>query len=49
MSTHYDLAIIGGDGVGPEVTAQALKALDAAQSRFAFTTTRCDYDLGGRR
>jgi 3-isopropylmalate dehydrogenase len=49
MSTHYDLAIIGGDGVGPEVTAQALKALDAAQSRFGFTTTRRDYDLGGRR
>ncbi len=49
QSTSYDLAILGGDGVGPEVTAQALKALDAAEQRFGFTTTRTDYDLGGRR
>jgi 3-isopropylmalate dehydrogenase len=49
MSTSYDLAIIGGDGVGPEVTAQALKALDAAEQRFGFTTTRTAYDLGGQR
>ncbi|WP_370327245.1 3-isopropylmalate dehydrogenase [Euzebya sp.] len=46
---HYDLAILGGDGVGPEVTAQALKAVDAAEARFGFTTSRVDYDLGGRR
>ena len=45
----YDLAIIGGDGVGPEVTAQALKVLDAAQDRFGFTTTRTSHDLGGER
>ena len=45
----YDLAIIGGDGVGPEVTAQALKVLDAAQTRFGFTTTRTTHDLGGER
>jgi 3-isopropylmalate dehydrogenase len=46
---RYDLAVIGGDGIGPEVTAQALKALDAAERRFGFTTTRTDFDLGGRR
>ena len=49
MSTSYTLAILGGDGVGPEVTAQACKALDAAEQRFGFTTTRTEYDLGGRR
>lgn len=45
----YRFAVIGGDGVGPEVTEQALHALDAAAQRFdiAFETT--DYDLGGRR
>jgi 3-isopropylmalate dehydrogenase len=46
--TTYDLAVIGGDGIGPEVTAQALKALDAAERRFGFSTTRREYDLGGR-
>ncbi|MGI9015944.1 MAG: 3-isopropylmalate dehydrogenase [Euzebya sp.] len=49
MTAHYDLAIVGGDGVGPEVTSQALKVLDAAQARYGFTTNRIDYDLGGRR
>jgi 3-isopropylmalate dehydrogenase len=45
----YNLAIIGGDGVGPEVTAEALKALSAAADRFGFAVTTTDYDLGGRR
>src|SRR5690606_37925915 len=48
MRTHR-LAIIGGDGVGPEVTAQALKALDAAEQRFGFATERVEHDLGGAR
>ena len=26
---NYNIAIIPGDGIGPEVTAQAKKALDA--------------------
>jgi 3-isopropylmalate dehydrogenase len=46
---RHTLAVIGGDGVGPEVTAQALKALDAAEQRFGFRTDRTTYDLGGRR
>jgi len=45
----YDLAVIGGDGVGPEVTGQALKALRAAADRFGFAVTTTDYDLGGER
>jgi 3-isopropylmalate dehydrogenase len=47
--TSYHLAIIGGDGVGPEVTAQALKAVAAAADRFSFSFTTTEYDLGGRR
>ncbi len=47
--TAYDLAIIAGDGVGPEVTAQALKAIRAAADRFGFAVATTDYDLGGRR
>jgi 3-isopropylmalate dehydrogenase len=45
----YRLAVIAGDGVGPEVTAQALKVLDAVGTRFGFDTTTEHYDLGGAR
>lgn len=48
MTTHR-LAIIGGDGIGPEVVAQGLRVLDALEARHGFTTERVDYDLGGRR
>ena len=43
-----DLAVIPGDGIGPEVTAEALKVLDAAAPagvKFAAT----HYDLGAER
>ena len=36
------LAVIGGDGIGPEVVAQGLKVLDAVLPDVA----RTDYDLG---
>jgi 3-isopropylmalate dehydrogenase len=45
----YRLAVIGGDGVGPEVTAEALKSITAAADRFGFAIDRVDYDLGGQR
>jgi len=45
----YQLAVIGGDGVGPEVTAQTLKAVQMAGERFGFTVELTDYDLGGSR
>jgi 3-isopropylmalate dehydrogenase len=41
------LAVIGGDGIGPEVTAEALKVLRAAAPQLSFDTT--EYDLGARR
>jgi 3-isopropylmalate dehydrogenase len=48
MSTTYRLAIIPGDGIGPEVTAEALKVLDAATAdSVKFEQT--EYDLGARR
>ncbi len=46
--THH-IAVIAGDGVGPEVVAEARKALDAAATRFGFTLDYTDYDLGGAR
>jgi 3-isopropylmalate dehydrogenase len=41
----HRVGIIGGDGIGPEVTAEALKVVRAAGVELATT----DYDLGGRR
>ena len=42
------LAVIGGDGIGPEVTAEALKVLEAAApSGVKFEQT--GYDLGAER
>jgi len=46
MSSSIKLAVIGGDGIGPEVTAEAIKALRAAAPDVSFDTT--DYDLGAR-
>ena len=46
---NYRIAVIGGDGVGPEVTDQALKSLASAGDRFGFTYETTDYDLGGSR
>lgn len=48
MST-YAIATIPGDGIGAEVTAQAMKAVRAAASRFGFNIDATDYDLGGTR
>ncbi|HVM19082.1 MAG TPA: 3-isopropylmalate dehydrogenase [Egibacteraceae bacterium] len=45
----YRIAVIAGDGVGPEVTAQARKAMHAAAQRFGFAVDETEYDLGGRR
>ena len=47
MGTSYKLAVIGGDGIGPEVTGEALKVLRAATPDVTWETT--DYDLGARR
>src|SRR5690349_8229100 len=41
----HRVGIIGGDGIGPEVTAEALKVVRAAGVDLDPT----DYDLGGRR
>ena len=43
----FNLAVIGGDGIGPEVVAEGLKVLDAAAGPGAFSLTH--YDLGAER
>jgi 3-isopropylmalate dehydrogenase len=47
MTNSFKLAVVGGDGIGPEVTAEALKVLKAATPAVTWDTT--DYDLGARR
>ena len=48
MASHR-IAILGGDGIGPEVVAEGLKVLDRLEQLEGFTTERVTYDLGGRR
>jgi 3-isopropylmalate dehydrogenase len=49
MPTSYDIAVIGGDFIGPEVTGQAVKVLRASADRAGFTVSTTDYDLGANR
>lgn len=49
MARSYKIAIIPGDGTGPEVVAEALKVLRVAGKRFGFTLNTTEYDLGGER
>ena len=44
MTTHK-IAVVGGDGIGPEVIAEALKVIDAA----GVSIERIDHDLGAAR
>ena len=41
----HRIAVIGGDGIGPEVTAEALKVVRAAGVQI----DTVDFDLGGAR
>jgi 3-isopropylmalate dehydrogenase len=45
----YRIAVIGGDGIGPEVTDAALSVLDAAEARFGFTTERTPFAWSAQR
>ncbi len=47
MPENLQLAVIPGDGIGPEVTAEALKVLEATPTGVKFEPTR--YDLGAER
>ncbi len=45
----YDIAVIGGDGTGPEVTKEAIKVLDVAAQKFGFKLNYTPFDFGGDR
>jgi len=45
----YKIAVIGGDGTGPEVAQEAVKVLKAAGKKFDLSLEFTDYDFGGDR
>ncbi|MHB9115367.1 MAG: 3-isopropylmalate dehydrogenase [Thermoleophilia bacterium] len=45
----YDIAVMPGDGTGPEVVREGLKVLRAAAERAGFTYDLTDYDFGAER
>ena len=45
----YKIAVVPGDGTGPEVIREALKVLNAAEKRFGFSLALTNYDLGAAR
>lgn len=45
----YNIALIGGDGTGPEVAAEGVKVIQAAGVKHDFKVEFHDYDYGGDR
>jgi len=45
----YKIAVMPGDGTGPEVTAEAEKVLAAAGAKFGFKYETTEFDFGGER
>ena len=43
----YNIAVLAGDGIGPEVMEEALRVLDALEARYGFTTERKACYVGG--
>lgn len=42
-----EIAVLAGDGIGPEVMKEAIKVLDAAQKKFSFELSYKYADVGG--
>ncbi|GLQ71293.1 3-isopropylmalate dehydrogenase [Vibrio penaeicida] len=45
--SSYNIAVLPGDGIGPEVMQQAHKVLDAIEKKHGITFTREEHDVGG--
>lgn len=43
----YNIAVLAGDGIGPEVMAEALKVLSAVEKKFNFKLNYQQYYVGG--
>ncbi len=49
MAKTYKIAVVPGDGTGPEVIAEAVKVLKTAANKFKFKTDLTTFDFGGER
>ena len=49
MAKSYKIAVLPGDGTGPEVVEQGVKVLKAAGSKFDFKMDLEYFDFGGER
>jgi 3-isopropylmalate dehydrogenase len=49
MSNELKLAVIPGDGIGPEVIAEAVKVLDVAASKHNLSIQKNHFSLGAER
>ena len=47
MKEQLNIALLPGDGIGPEVTAEAIRVLEAAAQRFGFTLSITKGLIGG--
>ena len=47
MAKTYQIAVIPGDGTGPEVVDEGIKVMKAASGKFGFNCEFTDYKLGG--
>ena len=45
----YKIAVMPGDGTGPEVTVEAVKVLKVAAEKFGFKMDLTEFDFGGER
>ncbi len=48
-SVTHRIALLPGDGIGPEVTTEATRVLHAACERFGISVTTKSFDLGAER
>ncbi len=49
MEKTYKIAVIPGDGTGPEVINEGRKAVHAAAAKFGFKLDMTNFDFGGER
>ena len=49
MTKKYNISVLGGDGTGPEVVAQAMKVLSSTQRRFDVELNFEESGIGGER
>jgi len=49
MAKTYKIAVIGGDGTGPEVIAEGIKVLKAVSAKYGVKFDFTNFDLGGER